>query len=166
MTGIFKLYSNQRGDVVSWAVIVPLIFFIFFFGAVFLHLDRVRAGVAMAAREGARTYGIALGNPAFPAWDIAAERVKTILQTEGLMPEGSDFLANGAVPAKGERGVAVQFSNTGEWATCTITYYLPNPFPQLFRVVKDSKYVLPHHFMFTVKGAAKHEIQDTSTGGG
>lgn len=164
MTGIFKLYSNQRGDVVSWVVIVPLIFFIFFFGAVFLHLDRVRAGVAMAAREGARTYGIALGNPAFPAWDIAAERVKTILQTEGLMPEGSDFLANGAVPAKGERGVAVQFSDTGEWATCTITYYLPNPFPRLFRLIKSDR-AFPDHFVFTVKGAAKHEIEDTTVEG-
>lgn len=162
---VLKFLKCQRGDVVSWVVIVPLIFFIFFFGAVFLHLDRVRAGVAMAAREGARAYGIALEDPFLPALDVAKERVKAVLQAEGLMPPGSEFLADGATPARGERGVAIEFSDTGEWTTCTITYYLPNPFPQLFKLVK-SNHVLPYHFVFTVKGAAKHEIEDVNAGAG
>lgn len=162
MTMSFRdLLRQQRGDVVSWLIIVPLIFFIFFFGAVFLHLDRVRAGIAMAAREGARAYGIALEDPTLPAWDTAAERVKTTLQAEGLMPPGSEFLSDGAEPAKGESGVATEFSDTGEWATCTVTYYLPNPFPKLFRVVK-SNYISPYHFVFTVTGAAKHEVEDAN----
>lgn len=150
---------DRKGDVVTWVIIVPLIFFIFFFGAVFLHLDRARAGVAMAAREGARTYGIALEDPVLPARDMAAGRVKATLQAEGLMPAGSDFLAAGAAPAAGERGVAAEFRDTGEWAYCTITYYLPNPFPKLFRLLKSDS-ALPYHFTFTVAGSAKHEFSD------
>ncbi|AFV11673.1 hypothetical protein Tph_c14640 [Thermacetogenium phaeum DSM 12270] len=161
---VVRFLRCQRGDVVSWVVIVPLVFFIFFFGAVFLHLDRVRAGVAMAARDGARAYGIALENPYLPARDIAEEKVRDTLQAEGLMPPGSDFLADGATPARGERGVAVEFSDTGEWATCTITYYLPNPFTRLFRLIKSDN-AFPDHFVFTVKGAAKHEVENTTIEG-
>lgn len=76
------------------------------------------------------------------------------------MSEGQEFLTPGTAPPKGERGVSVSFEDTGEWATCTVTYYLPNPFPTLFKVI-HSKDQMPYHFVFTVKGSAKHEAEDT-----
>jgi hypothetical protein len=160
MIKLSQAMRGQRGDAASWVIIVPLIFFIFFFGAVYLHLDRARAGVAMAAREGARAFGIALEDPALQARDIAAGRVKATLQKEGLMPPGADFLAAGAAPAAGERGVAAEFRDTGEWTTCTLTCYLPNPLPKLFRLLRSND-DLPHHFVFTVLGSAKHEASNT-----
>lgn len=149
--------KSQRGEVVSWTVIVPLIFFIFLFGVVYLYHDRVRAGVAMAAREGAREYGIALEDPALPAWDMARGKVMEVLETEGLIPPESDYLEEAAVPTKGERGVNAEFENDEDtgWVSCTVTYYLPDPLPNLFRLIRGD--ASPAHYVFTVKGSAKHE---------
>lgn len=150
-----KFIKSQDGDVVSWVVIVPLIFFIFFFGVFYLYFDCVRAGVAMAAREGAREYGIALEDPSLPAYDMAKEKVLSILVTEGLIPEGTEVLPPTDTPAERTRGVKIVFTKKTDWVDCEVTYYLPNPFPGVFGLVGLTS---PDHFTFSVKGAAKHEI--------
>lgn len=166
---VFRFTQGCRGETIPWLLVLPLIFFVFLFGAVYFYLDAARAGVAMAAREGAREYGVRLGR--FDAdYALAMGRGKAwdVLVKEGLLKNGSGFLPPGQPPPKGEKGASVRFSDSGEWVSCEITYYLPCPLPGLPRLLglapsqswgswyrgKDG------HFVFKVGASAKKEYQN------
>lgn len=162
----WKFLSDRRGEVVPWLIIVPLVFFIFFFGAVYLQFDQVRAGVAMAAREGARECGVQLGRTNDPglSFILGKERARRVLESEGLLPPGGELLSPGQVPPEGRRGASVELRDDGWWVRCTVTYYWPSPLPGLPRILygvarpeEGPWWRTSGHFVFQVAGAAKRE---------
>jgi len=162
-----KFLVNARGEVVPWLITALIIFFIFFFGAVYLQLDQVRACAAMAAREGARECGIRLGqtDDFALASMLGRARARQVLEDVGLLPPGAELLPPGQPPPEKQRGASVEFRESGEWVVCTVTYYWPCPLPGLPRLLGKSHnpgagpwWRSSGHFVFQVKGAAKREI--------
>lgn len=165
----YRFTQSCRGETIPWLLVLPLIFFVFLFGAVYFYLDAARAGVAMAAREGAREYGVRLGrfDPDY-ALTMARGRAWNVLVKEGLLKNDSNFLPPGQPPPKGEKGASVRFSDSGEWVSCEITYYLPCPLPGLPRLLPAS--ARPEgeswyrgedkHFVFKVGASAKKEYRE------
>ncbi|WP_027718093.1 hypothetical protein [Desulfovirgula thermocuniculi] len=159
---------GYRGEVVPWLLMLPLLFFLFFFAAVYLHLDAVRAGVALAAREGAREYGVQLGqlDPS-TALSAARGRVRLTLVREGLLAPQDSLLPPGQAPPQGRRGASAEFWDSGEWVGCAVTYYLPCPLPGLPRLLPELARPDPDgpwwrskgHFVFRVAASAKKEYR-------
>lgn len=151
--------SERGSSVIGWVLILPILFFFVAFGFVHFYLNQVRSCVAMAAREGAREYGIQLGQGELNARSIAQNKALNILIQQGMLPSGAGFLPGETLPKKGERGANIIFFNDGIWVRCTITYYLPNPLPIAPRLLwEDSKdWWADKHFVFKVTGSAKIE---------
>jgi hypothetical protein len=159
--------SGDRGEVVPWLLVLPLIFFVFFFGASYLYLDAARSGAAMAARAGAREYGVLLGQfdpTAASAW--ATIKVKKVLADEGLLGSSDSLLPPDQPPPNGKRGASVELADYGEWVNCAVTYYLPCPLPGLPKllpgIARPSNgpwWRSSGHFVFKVAAAAKKEYQ-------
>lgn len=161
-----RFIRSERGSsVIGWVLVLPVLFFFAAFGFVYFYLDQVRACVAMAAREGAREYGIQLGQGIPYAEGVARGRALDVLIQEKMLPPDADFLPGSAKPARGERGANISFSDDGTWARCTITYYVPNPLPRAPRLLwkknvsGKEKWWPDDHFVFKVTGAAKHEYR-------
>jgi hypothetical protein len=156
--------SSERGSsVIGWVLILPVLFFFAAFGFVYFYLDQVRSCVAMAAREGAREYGIQLGQGVPNAESMARSKALKILIQEKMLPPGASFLPSGVKPPKGKKGASITLSNDGTWARCTITYYLPNFLPKAPRLFwkketsGEEGWWPSEHFVFKVTGSAKHE---------
>ena len=155
-----KFFCSERGgsEIATLLPTLVLAFFVFFAGAVLLHLASVRAAAHMAAREGARTYGITHSS------DQAASRVWQYLREANLVPQDApppSPQGSGRYVTSCPRVTAISFRDDGTWATCSITYNFlnPNPFRNLPRLVLDPSPWKPNGFSFTVEGAAKHEYQ-------
>lgn len=61
MISIFSLLRNKKGEILTGALTFPIIVFIVILGFMYIYREEVRYGVAMAAREAAREYGVQLG---------------------------------------------------------------------------------------------------------
>ena len=158
---MYFIHSERGSSTIGWILILPVLFFFTAFGFVYFYFAQVRSCVAIAVREGAREYGIQLGQGVPNAEGIARSRALNILIQQGMLPSGASFLPSGTSPRKGERGASITFFNDddGTWVRCTIVYYLPNPLPTAPRLLwEDSKDWWPdEHFVFRVSGSAKIE---------
>ncbi|SHJ16163.1 TadE/TadG family type IV pilus assembly protein [Desulfofundulus thermosubterraneus] len=166
------LRSERGSSVIGWVLVLPVLFFFAAFGFVYFYTNQIRACAAMAAREGAREYGIQLGQvDQADAKSMAEGRALDVMIQERLLPPDAGF--SNQIPPPGKRGAGISFSDDGTWARCTITYYLPNPLPAAPRLLKlfwkdqtsdegetsDEGGWWPTHFKITVTGAAKHEYR-------
>ena len=160
-----RLLRSERGggEIVSFAPAVAILFFVTFSGLVLLYLATVMSATHMAAREGARVYGITHDT------DESLFKVWSLLYETKMIP--SDKSIEGCVEEK-ERGhyvvtdsscrvAEITFADDGTWATCRIKYNFlkPNPFRKLPRLVLSNDEWRPNGFEFYAKGAAKHEYQ-------
>jgi hypothetical protein len=113
----------------------------------------------MAAREGARTYGITHSS------DKAALKAWECLKETKMIPSNTPYPKQhgkgGHYTVDNPRIKSIDFHDNGEWTTCSVKYRFlkPNPFRNLPRLVLDSHPWKPDGFDFTVEGAAKHEYQ-------
>ena len=156
--------SERGSSIIGWVIIVPTLFFFAAFGFVYFYSNQARACVAMAAREGAREYGIQLGQVGATTAEIKAKNraLKVMVQEKMFSQDKAKF--SSTPPPAGERGASATFSDSGTWAKCTITYYLPNPLPTAPRLLwkkddGDEGGWWPVHFKVVVTGAAKHEYK-------
>lgn len=162
-----RFLSSERGSsVIGWVLVLPALFFFAAFGFVYFYTDQVRACAAMAAREGARAYGIQLGQVDSPAAAevIAGGRVLDMMIQEKLLPSDAEFLPPNQSPPPGRKGAGVSFFSDGTWAKCTVTYYLPNPLLKAPRLLWKKEASgegdwWPAHFKIKVTGAVKQEYQ-------
>ncbi|MDI6710453.1 MAG: hypothetical protein QME76_07175 [Bacillota bacterium] len=149
--------TDERGSVVGWTLVLPVLVLVVFFGLVYLHLGEIRAVVASCAREGARYYGTWCDNPNREAgMDDAKARTMTrmrvfySLQERGLVsPEAVYPMAPGRFDAIND----LRLIDDGTWIRCELTYHFPNPLPRL--TVADW---WPSSFTIQAAGAARHEI--------
>lgn len=163
------LRSERGSSVIGWVLVLPVLFFFAAFGFVYFYTNQIRACAAMAAREGAREYGIQLGQvDQVDAESMAEGRALDVMIQERLLPPDAGF--SNQLPPPGKRGAGISFSDDGTWARCTITYYLPNPLPAAPRIIWYNQTFgkggwWPTHFKITVTSAAKHEYRQENLSG-
>ncbi|RDV82343.1 TadE/TadG family type IV pilus assembly protein [Ammonifex thiophilus] len=147
----------------SFALLLPLFLVLFCLGVLWLHLATVKSSLDMAAREGARVYGIRLGqgDEQCARWEAEAA-ARRVLEGTKLLPPGFSW----GKPPAGQRGAEVNFSDDRTWARCTVRLYLPNPLavrvPKVLSFGRESSAPSwwPEHFTLTATGAAKHEPKE------
>jgi hypothetical protein len=160
---MYKLLRNKKGNIITGVITFPIIAFVVIFGFLYIHAEQVRAGVAMASHEGAREYGIQLGQANNDPGLIASaqyrarEKAGNVLRTEGLFDQSQDF--NNGQPDGSKKDATISFTNNGVWVTCTITYYLPTLFQGSEHLISHSTW-LSKFFKIQVTSAAKYEATD------
>ncbi|MFU0783825.1 MAG: hypothetical protein ACFWT2_12185 [Thermoanaerobacterium thermosaccharolyticum] len=163
---IFNLLRNKKGEILTGTLTFPIIVFIVVLGFMYIYREEVRYGVAMAAREAAREYGVQLGQLEGKTVDadslaqsLATQKAKNVLCSENLFKSSDDF--NDTQTSK--HSALISFTNDGQWTTCTIEYLLPNMFFSSSKLISNDNSLWSKVFIIKVTGSAKYEAPDTNT---